>query len=287
MDDHSIPIGKSQSIRSCGLDEYWLQDQIVDNPGCLELGELEVVYRERTQSAGGRLDILLKNPEDDSMYEVEVMLGETDEKHIIHTIEYWDNEKRKWPQRQHFAVLVAESITRRFYNVIQLLSHAIPIIAVQVNIVEADGKRILHFSKVLDTYEEPEEVADAGREYNEEFWREKSPWTLETARAVLDAARPSLPDASLNFVKNYIAIVVNGNNYIWLHKRSSPRSLLGFWVTEEHFVDATQLLDKAALPYLKKSNNQTLRIAVDKATIVANAATIEALANLVKKSWEN
>jgi hypothetical protein len=118
--DRSIPVGKSQSIRSCGLDEYWLQDQIVENPSCLELGELEVVYRERTQSSGGRLDILLKNPEDDSMYEVEVMLGETDEKHIIHTIEYWDNEKRKWPQRQHFAVLVAESITRRFYNVIQL-----------------------------------------------------------------------------------------------------------------------------------------------------------------------
>jgi hypothetical protein len=153
--DHSIPVGKSQSIRSCGFDEYWLQDQIADNPSCLELGELEVLDRERTQSSGGRLDILLKNPEDDSMYEVEVMLGETDEKHIIRTIEYWDNEKRKWPQRQHFAVLVAESITRRFYNVIQLLSHAIPIIAVQVNIVEADGKRVLHFSKVLDTYEEP------------------------------------------------------------------------------------------------------------------------------------
>jgi hypothetical protein len=91
------------------------------------------------------------------MYEVEIMLGDTDETHIIRTIEYWDNEKRKWPKRQHTAVLLAETITRRFYNVIQLLSHAIPIVAVQANIVEADGKRILHFSKILDTYEEPEE----------------------------------------------------------------------------------------------------------------------------------
>ena len=33
--------------------------------------------RKRQQSSGGRLDILLKNPEDDSMYEVEVMLGES------------------------------------------------------------------------------------------------------------------------------------------------------------------------------------------------------------------
>ncbi len=41
------------------------------------------------------------------MYEIEVQLGETDPSHIIRTIEYWDLVKRKWPQRQHFAVLVA------------------------------------------------------------------------------------------------------------------------------------------------------------------------------------
>ena len=91
------------------------------------------------------------------MYEVEVMLGETDETHIIRTIEYWDNEKRKWPQRQHFAVLVAETITRRFLMSYKCVSHAIPIIAIQSNIVEANGQRMLTFSKILDTYEEPEE----------------------------------------------------------------------------------------------------------------------------------
>jgi hypothetical protein len=112
------------------------------------------IAKERQQSTGGRLDILLKNPEDDSMYEVEVMLGETEETHIIRTIEYWDNEKRKWPQRQHFAVLVAEHINRRFFNVIHLLSHSIPIIAIQVSILAAYDKKSLSFTKVLDTYEE-------------------------------------------------------------------------------------------------------------------------------------
>jgi hypothetical protein len=121
-----IEIAQLLSIREAWLDEYWLQDQIVENPACLGLGELETIAKERQQSSGGRLDILLKNPEDDSMYEVEVMLGETDETHIIRTIEYWDNEKRKWPQRQHVAVLVAEHINRRFFNVIHLLSHSIP-----------------------------------------------------------------------------------------------------------------------------------------------------------------
>jgi hypothetical protein len=134
-----IPIASTISIRESGFDEYWLQGQIYENPACLGLGDLESVAKERQQSSGGRLDILLKNPEDDTMYEVEVMLGETDETHIIRTIEYWDNEKRKWPQRQHYAVLVAESITRRFFNVIQLFSHSIPIIAIQVSMIEVNN----------------------------------------------------------------------------------------------------------------------------------------------------
>ena len=33
--------------------------------------------------------MLLKDPEDDSMFEVELKLGATDETHIIRTIEYW------------------------------------------------------------------------------------------------------------------------------------------------------------------------------------------------------
>jgi hypothetical protein len=68
-----IEIAQHTSIREAGLDEYWLQNQISDNPNCLGLGELETIAKERQQSSGGRLDILLKNPEDDSMYEVEVM----------------------------------------------------------------------------------------------------------------------------------------------------------------------------------------------------------------------
>ena len=110
------------SIRNAGYNEFWLRDFIYDNPSCLGLGDIEAISKEKIQSSGGRLDILLKDPEDDSMYEAEIMLGETDESHIIRTIEYWDNEKRRWPQRKHSAVLIAETITRRFFNVIQLLS---------------------------------------------------------------------------------------------------------------------------------------------------------------------
>ena len=36
-----IEIAQLISIREAGLDEYWLQNQISDNPSCLGLGELE------------------------------------------------------------------------------------------------------------------------------------------------------------------------------------------------------------------------------------------------------
>ena len=153
----SIQISSTLGIKESGFDEAWLQDQIWENPTCLGLGELEGVTKERAISSGGRLDILLKNPLDDSMFEVEVMLGETDPSHIIRTIEYWDLIKRKWPQRQHYAVLVAEKITKRYFNVIQILSNTVPLIAIQANIIKTQNDTSLHFTKILDVYEEPDD----------------------------------------------------------------------------------------------------------------------------------
>jgi hypothetical protein len=143
-------------IRNAGHDEYWLRDRIYDDPSILGLGDLQAVMKERIQSQGGRLDLLLKDPTDDSMYEVEIQLGATDETHIVRTIEYWDNEKRKWPNRSHTAVLVAETITNRFFNVVHLMSQAVPIIGIQATIIKIGDASGLHFAKVIDTYQEPE-----------------------------------------------------------------------------------------------------------------------------------
>jgi len=68
-----ISISKTLSIRECGKDEYWLQDQIANDPSILGLGDLELVRREKRQSSGGGLDLLLQTPEADTMYEVEVI----------------------------------------------------------------------------------------------------------------------------------------------------------------------------------------------------------------------
>ena len=79
------------------FNEKWLQDRIAEDPTILGLGDVSVLERERTQERAGRLDILLSNPEQDRRYEVELMLGKTDESHIIRCIEYWDIERQRYP----------------------------------------------------------------------------------------------------------------------------------------------------------------------------------------------
>lgn len=281
----AVLIGRRVRIRDTGRDEYWLQDQIVANPICLGLGELDVISKEKVQSMGGRLDLLLKNPADDSMYEVEVMLGETDESHIIRTIEYWDNEKRRWPQRQHFAVLVAESITRRFFNVIQLLSHAVPIIAIQANLVEANGQLILNFVTVLDTYEEPEDETGGDYEVHDEtYWKSRAPWTLDAAKALYAVVSPVFGGGTLKCLKHYIAFSDHDGNWFWLHRRSGGKSLLGFGLPAHRVSEACAVLDENGASYVNKPDS--IRLNVDADMLLKQAGMFTSIATLVKQAWD-
>jgi hypothetical protein len=99
--------------------EKWVQDRIAEDPLILGLGDLVLKDKERIQPRGGRLDLLFQDSESTTRYEVEVMLGSTDESHLIRTIEYWDVERKRYPQYEHYAVIVAEDITGRFLNVIR------------------------------------------------------------------------------------------------------------------------------------------------------------------------
>ena len=97
-----------------------MQARILEDPALLGLGDVEVRDTERVQPGGGRLDMLLYDSLGKTRYEVELQLGATDESHIIRAIEYWDVERRRYPQYEHVAVIIAEEITGRFFNVISL-----------------------------------------------------------------------------------------------------------------------------------------------------------------------
>lgn len=235
--EKEIKIGNKVFIRSVGKDEYWLQDIIYENPKVLGLGNLVPLNKEKKQSSGGRLDILLKDPEQNSMYEVEVMLGETDPSHIIRAIEYWDNEKRKYPQRQHFCVLVAESFDRRYFNVIQLMSLNIPMIAVQADLLEVGGERILNFTKIIDIYIEPEENEEDTKIVNEATWTNDAPWVNANAKELIEILKDQVDKINLGYTQSYVSVSIDGKNAYWLNKRMKPTSTLCFSVKDEEKAD--------------------------------------------------
>src|SRR5438105_1094326 len=133
------------------LNERWVQARIADDPSLLGLGDIVLKDKERRQPHAGRLDLLFQDAEEDRRYEVEIQLGRTDESHIIRTIEYWDIERRRYPQYEHCAVIVAEDITSRFLNVISLFNSVIPMIAVRMNAFAiGDDQVSLVFTTVLN-----------------------------------------------------------------------------------------------------------------------------------------
>ena len=195
------------------LSEKWVQDRIAEDPQILGLGDLILKDRERNQPRAGRLDLLMQQAEGNRRYEVELQLGKTDESHIIRTIEYWDIERKRYPQYDHTAVIVAEEITSRFLNVISLFNGTIPLVAVQMRAVQLGSTVSLVFTTVLDQVQlglvgEDEEVHEAT---NRAYWEARgSKATLAMADELLEIVRSLDPTLELNYNKFYIGLARQG-----------------------------------------------------------------------------
>jgi RecB family endonuclease NucS len=233
------------------FDESWLQARIEEDPTILGLGDLTVLRRERRQSSGGRLDFLLHDPETETLYEVEIMLGATDESHIIRTIEYWDIESRKNPSKEHRAVIVAENITSRFFNVIYLLNRAIPIIAIQLNVLKLDADIVLHFTKVLDVYEAPEDaIAIGGEPTDRPYWETRAnPQSIASADAIIDLCKKLEPGLRVTYNKYHIALGTQRQNFCWLYPRKRQIHCHGALDVGENIDKAKATLEKAGLAF--------------------------------------
>ena len=170
------------------LNERWLQDIIAEDPSIIGIGDVILKDKERIHHGAGRLDLLLQDADGNERYEVEIQLGATDESHIIRTIEYWDIERKRYPQYNHTAIIIAEDITSRFLNVISLFNGSIPLMAIQVNAIETSDGVGLHFTKVLDVQQlglvdEDEEVFEIT---NRDYWLKRgTPETVAIADKLL------------------------------------------------------------------------------------------------------
>jgi hypothetical protein len=209
-------------LRDAGKDERWLQELLTKDPTILNLGELVVLQRERPQSSGGRIDLLLADQEANIHYEVEVMLGETDASHIIRTIEYWDNERRKFQNCEHVAVIVAEEITNRFFNIIGLLNKSVPIIALQLHAFVVGDKFCLTFVRVLDLTEQPED--EAGDIVDRKYWETRaSKESLGLMDAIIKLVEKTAGEVRIKYNRGHIALGTSGTNFMWFHPRKGKQ----------------------------------------------------------------
>ncbi|MBM3233592.1 hypothetical protein FJZ19_00690 [Candidatus Pacearchaeota archaeon] len=242
---------KGEKVRlSDYYDEKWLQKKIEDDPSLLGLGDLSVIARERKQSSGGRVDFLLNDPERDKRYEVEVQLGPTDESHIIRTIEYWDIESRRFPSKEHIAVIVAEDITNRFFNVIYLMNKSIPIIAIQLNAIKIDDKIVLNFTKVLDTYEEPEEEDAGGEPVDRNYWENKSNLiSIKVMDEVISITKEACEDQRVTYNKFHVALGTQKRNFAWFHLRKKEYCYIEIRVGNGNIDKAKAILEGAGISF--------------------------------------
>lgn len=198
------------------FNEKWVQAKIAEDPSILGLGDLVLKDKERSQPKAGRLDLLLQEAESNHRYEVEIQLGPTDEAHIVRTIEYWDIERKRYPQYDHTAVIVAEDITSRFLNVISLFNGSIPLIAIQLNAIKIEGYVTLVFTTVLgemqfglvDEDEEIQEVTDRN------YWIQRGTKdTILIVDELFKMIKSIDSEVELKYNKFYIGLAKNDQPY--------------------------------------------------------------------------
>ena len=200
------------------FNEKWLQDLIADDPSILGLGDLILKDKERIQPKAGRLDLLLQDFDSNRRYEVEIQLGTTDENHIIRTIEYWDIERKRYPQYDHTAVIIAEDITSRFLNVISLFNGFIPLIAIQINAIKIKDQISLISTTVLDQMSLGLEEDDEEKEVvDRSYWEKRgSKSTVSMADKLLVGIKLLDQSFDLKYNKFYIGLAKGGqtNNFV-------------------------------------------------------------------------
>ena len=243
------------------FNEKWVQERIAEKPSILGLGDLILKDKERIQPKAGRLDLLLQDSDSSRRYEVEVQLGRTDETHIIRTIEYWDIERKRYPQYDHTAVIVSEDITSRFLNVISLFSGFIPLVAIQMKAIQIGKQISLIFTTVLDQMtlglvdeDEVYEVADRP------YWEKRgTKATVAMADELFETIKALDPGFELKYNKFYIGLSKGGqpNNFVIFRPQKNG---LRFEPRLQKSEELEQKIDEAGLDLIDYTRSGRYRI---------------------------
>jgi hypothetical protein len=266
------------------LTEKWVQEIIANDPSILGLGDLILKDKERIHPKAGRLDLLLQDPDSERRYEVEIQLGKVDESHIIRTIEYWDIEKKRYPQYDHCAVIIAEDITNRFLNVIGIFNGAIPLIAIKMEAFKNGNDYWLNFTTVLNEVslglveeDEIKEVTDRA------YWEKRGTTkTVSLADELVGLINEFTSGYELKYNKFYIGLAKDGqpDNFVIFRPKKSNTTME---IRIEQSTETDKLIEDAGLDLMEYDNKwNRYRIRISKQDLSKNK---ELIVNLLKIAY--
>lgn len=212
--DDAVLIGPGQQVllSAFGRNEFWLQDWLAADLSRLGLGPLALVHQEQTQSGGGNLDLLAAA--DHTYYSIEVQLGEVDSDHGFRVFDYWARNRRRYPDKTHVAVLVAETTTGRYRPALEELSQYVPLLVVEMRCWRGTNEALLVPDLVianpeLDVSGTPLAVT-AGSTRTQEDWREimtDDAWSFK--EKFVEWVRLKIGDVKIDYTpKSYVGLRV-------------------------------------------------------------------------------
>ena len=162
--------------------------------------------------------------------------------------EYWDIERRRYPQYEHVAVIVAEDVTSRFLNVISLLNGQIPLIAIQMKGVEVDGAFTLIATRVVDIIRLGTDEEDEGKPADRSNWEDyASTASMQTFDELFRMIRKSYPGVEPKYNKSFIGLTSDRHvrNFVTWNPVKSSYVLTMFRIPQNE--NTTTRLDESGL----------------------------------------
>ncbi len=259
------------------LNERWVQDLIKADPSILGLGDLLFLTKEKMQPHAGRLDLLLEDadPEAERRYS-----------HIIRTIEYWDIERRRYPQYDHCAVIVAEDITSRFLNVISLFNGALPLIALQMQALKVGEHITLIFTKVMDELKRGPDDGPEPPPVDRKYWEEKgSKATVQLADELLGMAREIDPLLEPQYNKHYIGIYKEGHPFNFCIFRPQKKNTIVMAIRLPRSDEINKKIEDAGIEQLTYAKYGAYRMSLEQEDITKQRELLKQLMQAAYQIW--
>ena len=118
---YQVSPARRRTASELGVGEETIERLICDNPSVLELGNLEIIENQVSRLGDGILDVLAFDAEMNTYYEIEILRGGVDHRHLAHVLDYWATGIRKYTFSSHVPVLLAETLSGRYRVLLELL----------------------------------------------------------------------------------------------------------------------------------------------------------------------